>query len=107
MVKYDQKQREKRKINTSLWENGSVGVLGIKEHSRPQTAALYGCNQEEEFSLCLRAAEAPQSSAIGILRGTACAPQSNIKKPPRALLKRQICVASSHPTFYFVMCERA
>lgn len=82
-----------------------MGVLGIKEHSQPQTAALYGFNQRGRVHL--RAAEAPQSSAIVILRGTACAPQPNIKKPPRALLNRQIRVASSHPTFYFVMCEKA
>lgn len=44
-------RREKRKINTSLWENGIVGILGIKEHSRPQTAALYGFNQRGKVHL--------------------------------------------------------
>lgn len=53
----------------------------------PKLQLYMGLIRQEEFILCLRAAGAPQSSAIGILRGAACAPQSNIKKPPRALLK--------------------
>lgn len=73
----------------------------------PKLQLYMGLIREEKFILCLRAAEAPRGSAIGILHGTACAPQPNIKKSPRALLKGQIRVASSHPTFYFVLCEKA
>lgn len=69
----------------------------------PKLPLYMGLIKEEEFIFCLRAAKTSQSSMIGALRGTACAPQPNIKKPPGAPLKRQIDVASSH--VFFLVCN--